>query len=377
MNSKTTRAHSELNRTKIDRRVFLGGSSALGVAGTLGFGVRSAATQENKRVISIITQQFLTNDLLPMVNKAADASVENLPFVSATDSLAKLLAPGGTARYDLLVFVTQFATAPLLGQKEGDEKLQPLDLNLIPNARKLLPGIVQNDVVVRAGKTYMVPVFWGYDSVLYNSTKISPEDLDSWALIFDDKFAGRIAWRDDALGMFLAAGLYLGIADPVAMTDNELKEVTKFLIAKKKNIRTMWSKFGEAVNLISSGEVNAMYGTIAMRTALNNQGIKAASAWPKEGLITWTQSGFIPKDAPNPKVAHRVINALISKEYGEKVMLETQYPSVSSEAAALLSPEQRRSFGLDIHERGVKTYTLSFPAKMDGWLEAWNTVKST
>jgi spermidine/putrescine transport system substrate-binding protein len=362
-------------RTTIDRRAFIGGS--LAAAGALDLAVGNAAiAQENKRVISIVSQQYLTETLKPVVEKASDTTLENLPFVSSTDSLAKLLAPGGTSRYDFLVFTTQFARAPLMGEKAGAEKIQPLDFSLIPNAGKLLPGFVKDDVVERNGKPYMVPIFWGYDSVLYNAAKVAPEEADTWALIFDDKYAGRIAWRDDALGMFLAAGLYLGIADPAAMSDADIKEVARFLTAKKKNVRTMWSKFAEAVNLISSGEVNAMYGLIPMRPALSKQGIKAASSFPKEGLIVWTQSAFIAKDAPNPKVAHRVINALISKDYGEKAMLETQYPSASAEAAAVLSPEQRRSLGVVVFERGVKTYMLKFPARMDNWLEAWNTIKA-
>lgn len=361
-------------RAKIDRRTFVGGS--LAAVGALDISIGDAVAQENKRVISIVSQQYLTETLKPMVEKASDATIENLPFVSSTDSLAKLLAPGGTSRYDFLVFTTQFARAPLMGEKAGAEKIQLLDFSLIPNANKLLPGFVKDDIVERDGKPYMLPIFWGYDSVLYNSAKVAPEEADTWALIFDDKYAGRIAWRDDALGMFLAAGLYLGIADPAAMSDSDIKEVAKFLTAKKKNIRTMWSKFAEAVNLISSGEVNAMYGLIPMRPALIKQGIKAASSFPKEGLIVWTQSAFIAKDAPNPKAAHRVINELISRDYGERAMLETQYPSASGEAAALLSSEQRRSLGVDVFERGVKTYTLKFPARMDNWLEAWNTVKA-
>ena len=161
------------------------------------------------------------------------------------------------------------------------------------------------------------------------------------------------------------------------MGDSEIQEVAKFLTAKKKNIRTMWSKFGEAVNLMSSGEIDTMYGLIPMRPALAKQGIKSASSFPKEGLITWTQSGFIPKDAPNPGAAHRVINALLSKDYGQKVMIETNYPSASAEAAAMFPPDERRGLGLDINERGVKVYPLRFPTKMDRWLESWNIVKST
>jgi spermidine/putrescine transport system substrate-binding protein len=363
------------NHTIIDRRSFIGASAALGVAGALGIDARAQGVANSERVTNIISQQFLTDNLVPLVEQEANVKLESMPFVSSTDSLSKLMAPGGTSRFDLMIFTTQFGRTPLLGRKAGDEKLQPLNLDLIPNAKKLLPGIVQNDVVEREGKTYMIPVFWGFDAPLYNSGKISLEEADSWALLFDDKYAGRIAWRDDAFGMFLAAGLYLKIEDPVAMSDSQIAEVAKFLTAKKKNIRTMWSKFGEAVNLMSSGEIDTMYGLIPMRPALANQGIKAASSFPKEGLITWTQSGFIPKDAPHPAAAHRVINALLSMEYGEKVMIETQYPSASAEAGTKFSPDQRRALGLDINERGVKVYPLRFPTKMDRWLESWNIVK--
>ena len=196
-------------------------------------------------------------------------------------------------------------------------------------------------------------------------------------MLFADKYAGKVAWRDEAHQMFIAAGLHLGIADPVNMDEGQIKEVTRFLISKKKIARTMWSKFGEAVSLLASGEVYALYGWIPMRTALQKQGMKALNNWPSDGLLTWAQAGFIPKNAANAKAAHRVINAFLTKEYGQKLALETQYPTTSGEVAATFSPEDRRKLGLDIVERGVKVYLLGWPPSMDRWLEAWNTVKSS
>ena len=160
------------------------------------------------------------------------------------------------------------------------------------------------------------------------------------------------------------------------MDESELKEITRFLIDRKKNVRTMWTKFGEAVNLVSSGEVWAMYGWIAMRAALQRQNLNVTNNWPTDGLLTWNQSGFVPKDAPHGAAAERVINAMLSKEYGQKLTEVTNYPSTSAEVAGLFGPEDQRRLGFDIVDRGVKLYGLDFPVNIDKWVESWNTIKT-
>jgi spermidine/putrescine-binding protein len=224
----------------------------------------------------------------------------------------------------------------------------------------------------------MLPIIWGYDSVIYNADKIPTDapETQSWGVLFNDKYAGRIAWRDDAHGMILTAGLFMGMADPAAMSASDLKEVAKFLTAKKKNVRTMWSTFGSAVSLMSSGEVWAMYGWIPMRAALQKQGMNVTNNWPKDGLLIWSQGAFIPKDTANAKGSHAVINAYLEKDVGHRLAMDTNYPSTSREISGAFSRDERKKLGLDVVERGVKVYPLKFPTAMDQWLEAWNTVKS-
>jgi spermidine/putrescine-binding protein len=359
---------------EIDRRSLIAGSAAAGAAALLG-GVPALA--DDKPVTAIMPGPFIPDAVRLLIEKKAATKVENAPYVSPTDTLAKLLAPGGTSRYDLMISVTPFVRNPILGAKSGDEKVAPLDLSLIPNAVKIM-DLFKPDIITRDGKTYMLPVVWGYDSVIYNADKIPPEDslTQSWGVLFDDKYAGHIAWRDDAHGMILTAGLHLGMSDPAALSASDLKKVTGFLTEKKKNVRTMWSTFGSAVSLMSSGEVWAMYGWIPMRAALQKRGMNVTNNWPKEGLLIWSQGAFIPKDSPNAKASHAVINAYLDTEVGKTLAAETNYPTTSAEISGAFSPEERRKLGLDIVERGVKVYPLKFPTAMDQWLEAWNTVKS-
>jgi spermidine/putrescine-binding protein len=358
----------------LDRRSLMLGSAALGAASMMGAGVTFA---DDKPVVAVMPGVFIPDAVRPLIEKKAGTKVQNAPYVSPTDTLAKLLAPGGTSRYDLMISVTPFVRNPILGAKSGDEKVAPLDLSKIPNAAKIM-DLFKGDIVTRDGKTYMLPVIWGYDSVIYNADKIPTNDptTQSWGVLFNDKYAGHIAWRDDAHSMILAAGLSLGIPDPANMSAADLKKVTSFLIGKKKIVRTMWATFGSAVSLMSSGEVWAMYGWIPMRAALQKSGMNVTNNWPTDGLLIWSQGAFIPKDSSNAAGAEAIINAYLDTDVGKALAAATNYPTTSKEISGMFSPEERRKLGLDIVERMVKVYPLKFPSRMDQWLEAWNTVKS-
>jgi spermidine/putrescine-binding protein len=361
------------------RRTFIKRSAYLGVGSTLAvnssFNVLHAASD---KVLAIMPGVFLPKEGRPIVESLSGANVENAPYVSSTDTLAKLMAPGGTKNYDLMISLTQFVKGPALGKNEGDERLHALDMGKIPNAKNLMP-LFQKDIVSRNGKTYMIPIVWGYDSVVYNTDHIPENDAltQSWGVLFDDKYKGKIAWRDDAHGMIMAAALHQGHSDPVNMSNGDLKEIKNFLTDRKKNVRTMWSKFGEAVGLMSSGEVWAMYGWIAMRRVLQSQGLNVTNNWPTDGLLIWNQSGFIPKDSPNAAASERVINAMLSTEFGAKLTEVTNYPSTSGKVAELYNEKEKRKLGFDVTDRGVKLYGLHQPASIDQWIEAWNEIKAS
>jgi spermidine/putrescine transport system substrate-binding protein len=378
MKKSITDVTRSISQRGSDRRTFLKTASVAGLGGlaasTLPY---SPVFAQAKKVVAIMPGVFMPDAARPIVEQMSGVKVENAPYVSPTDTLAKLMAPGGTKNYDMMVSLTQFVKGPALGENDGDERLHALDMSKIPNAQNLMP-LFKKDIVTRAGKTYMIPVVWGYDSVIYNADKIPTDDTltQSWGVLFDDKYKGKVAWRDDAHGMIMAAALHRGHPDPVAMDASDLKDLTAYLIDRKKNVRTMWTKFGEAVNLVSSGEVWAMYGWIAMRAVLQKQGLNVTNNWPTDGLLTWNQSGFVPKDSPNAANAEAVINAMLSTEYGQKLTEVTNYPSTSAKVAALFSAADKRKLGYDLVDRGLKLYGLNFPANIDKWVESWNIIKT-
>jgi spermidine/putrescine transport system substrate-binding protein len=363
----------------MNRRDFLGCSAlaAAGLAGGAGGLGIASAWAEQKSISAVMPGVIMTDKTRAIINKATGIKVENVPYVSPTDTVAKLLAPGGTSRYDLMISNTFFVKGPILGAKAGDEKVRPFDLNEVTNANDL-QKLFKDDMQTRDGKVYTIPIFWGYDSPLIRIDHIPEKDpvTQSWGVLFADKYAGKTALRDDAYQSIMVTGLHLGHKDPAAMTKSDLNEVKKFLISKKKNFRTLWTKFGEAVNLMSSGEVWAMYGWMPMRAALQRDGFKVVNAWPSEGLLVWNHAAFIPKDTPNAEMTEQVVNAMLSPDFGITLARDLSYGPVTKKALAAFSKEDQHRLGIDVPSRGVKLYQLKWPSDMNAWIETWGAFKA-
>jgi len=363
--------------TSIERRKFLALSGAVAASAMMEFGIDRPASAAGESIVGIMPGVVLPKGAREIVEGTTGVKVENAPYVSPTDTVAKLLAPGGTSRYDLMISVTEFVKGPVLGQKAGDEKVRPFDMAKIPNATDLQP-VFKQQVQVRAGKTLMIPIFYGFDSPLFRTDLVSEQDArtQTWGLLFDDKYAGKTALRDDAYQSIVVTALTLGHPNPATMSIGDLAEVKKFLISKKKNFRTLWTQFGEAVNLMSSGEVIAMYGWMPMRAALQRNGVKVTNAWPKEGVLLWNQAAFIPKDSPHAEASEKVVNAMLSSEFGVALAKESNYGPVTQKAIAAFSTDEQKKLGLDVTTRGAKLYSMQWPSDMNAWIEAWGAFKA-
>ena len=81
----------------------------------------------------------------------------------------------------------------------------------------------------------------------------------SWGLLFDERYKGKIAWYDDASTMLPVTGLYLGFKDPWNQTDAQLKQAQKFLVSKKRFVRTIWSSETALWQAFGSGDLWIAY----------------------------------------------------------------------------------------------------------------------
>jgi spermidine/putrescine transport system substrate-binding protein len=364
-----------IDRLTIGRRDLLGGASAAAAVSLLGIPATTSA-QQAQPVDTLGIGALFTPILKPIIEREANVRLNNGPFQSSVDAVSRLTAPGGT-QFDLIISTYDFSKPVVMGERVGDERSQPIRGDLVPNLSNI-NDVSQRALSSRDGKLYIVPICWGFDTVLFNRDVVPEGDAytQSWGMLFEDKYAGRIAWWDTPLNMPMVAGLYLGHDNPDLMDRKDLDEVAKFLISKKKNVRTIFGSLAQGTNLLANGEVVASYGLVTMRAELEQKGVNVAGAWVKEGVLSLIQSGYIPKSSKRPEAVCAVLNAMLDKSYSGALTRACGYLSTSKLAQEDFTPDERRHYGFGIFDGTIKHYPQKMPPNMSSWIEAWSKVKS-
>lgn len=235
-------------------------------------------------------------------------------MLNEADALAKIRAGG---RFDLF--------RPYVGWvKYFSENgyVQPWDTSLIPNFKHLNPFMIKAGQY--QGKQYGIPEDWGFDAILYRKDKVHPK-ANSWSLLYDDRYGGKIAWYDDPVENLTIAGMVLGFKDPWNQTSAQLQQSQKFLLSKKHLVRTIWSSETDLWQVFGSGDV-----WIAL--AWPNDWVQMKKKHPvvymhpsvgKQKPIAWVGMFMQLKGTPRPDLASAYVNAWSSKSSAE--WLENNY----------------------------------------------------
>jgi spermidine/putrescine-binding protein len=200
--------------------------------------------------------------------------------------------------------------------------VEPWDTSRISNFRHLNPFMAKAGQY--QGKQYGIPDDWGFDAVLYRTDKVKPT-APSWSLIFDDGYAGKIAWFDD-IGMITVAGMHLGVKDPWNQTNAELDRTKNFLVSKKHVVRTYWSSETDLWQSFGAGDVWIAYAWPNDWVQMKKKGLPVVYMHPsvgKEKPVAWVGMFMLLKDTPRPNLAHAFVDAWSTK--ASAVWLENNY----------------------------------------------------
>jgi spermidine/putrescine-binding protein len=264
--------------------------------------------------------------------------------------------------------------------------LEPLDLDKIPNFKKIDPAILrmsEGNMTVD-GVWYSCPFVWGTINLMYNADRIANPPT-SWLDMLKDEYKGKCAIPNDYPGVLSIWGrVATGTSTPNWMTHEELDKTVAFLIKmKKEHLRTIASSYGELVDLLAREEV------------IIAQGFEPVAAWvgesplikwvyPKEGALSFIEGFSIGRGTPNADVDHALINNALSVE-GQLAGAEFNgMPVVIGEAVPLLSEWNRNAYPYDDVEGFFATKATVDPmyylesdgvhATWDEYIDAWERV---
>lgn len=305
----------------------------------------------------------------PFVADAKKLGIELRPtFYSSSDEMVAKLRGGGTKLYDMIVPVQHYAK--LLAD---NDLIEPMDRAKLTNLKEVFPEFVGTHHWEFAGRFYGVPFVWGANAMAYNRKVMG--EVDTMNVLFDPKWKGRIAMRDEPEDSIGVAALKLGIKKPFEMDEKALAEVKKLLISQKPLLRAYWKNVADVQNMLASGEVVVAWTFLAVIAPLRKAGVDAGWVWPQEGALGWNEAIAAVRGTRNKPLVEEWANRTISADYGEMMAKETRYAPTSKAAVSRLDPKLVADLGIDIKSLSRLVFK-EIPANKARWNEIWNEVKN-
>ena len=310
------------------RRMFLKKTGIGGIGlSILGLSVIStlnscASDKDKKKILNFIATGTMTMSSWEQLKEDLNIS---LTFIDNGNDVGPVIGSmlHGTASTDYDIAGNLGGTERELAQAG---KILPWDMSKIPNWEQTWQWIKNIDSTKVNGKRFGLPVIANADSVIYNYEKIG-RIVDSYDIIFDHQFKGRVAMEDAWVNSVIFTAIYLKgndlhpIDDPGDLTVDELEFVMEFLIKHKKDgqFKTFWNGWETGVRLIKSQEVWAMTGWEPIVYEGQKSGLDIRYAEPKEGYEGWTNNLLLHAGSKDKGVideVHQFANWLMGGYYG-------------------------------------------------------------
>jgi spermidine/putrescine-binding protein len=296
-------------------------------------------------------------------------------YMGSSDELVAKLRGGSASNYDVISpssdVATMIASAGLVA---------PLELSRIPTYNQLSSKLTSMPLVRVTGKIYGIPFTWGPNPLIYDTTAFA-QPPDTWNVMWDPKYRGKISAWDDLSTVYMAAQI-LGYDKPdpnqlYKLSDAQLDAVKKKLLELKPNIRKMWSTGGELTNLFQNHEVVAAMGWPLNTVELKKKNFPVGEIIPKENTTGWIDHLMITAASENKELAYRFLEYMIQAKTQKLVADVTNYVPANPQAAQLMTAEQRQGLHLDdVDSYQKRIYFWQDVPRRAKYNEIWNEVKA-
>lgn len=213
----------------------------------------------------------------------------------------------------------------------SEDLIAKLDKNNIPNFKYIIDYCKNRDF--DPDNAYSVPYMWGTVGILYNKTMVDANDVKSWNVLWDKKYAKKIYMYDsvrDAVGIALKK---LGYSMNTRNKD-ELYAARDALIAQKPLVLAYAGDDVKDKMISNNAALALVYSGDAIECMTNNKDL--AYSVPEEGSNLWFDNMVVLKNSPNKEAAELFINYLCRPDIAAKNAEYIGYSSPNSEAMKTL-----------------------------------------
>ena len=238
----------------------------------------------------------------------------------------------GAGKYDVIL-----VSDALLPRMIDQKLVQEINKEKIPNISQMDEEYL--NLEIDPDNKYSVPYMFGTVGLIYNKDVVK-EDVDSWDILWDEKYKDKIFMFDtyrDTIGVALKKlGYSLNSTDPA-----QIEEAKQLLLEQRKTVNPIYG-VDNGTTMIPAGETDI--NMIWSGEGLNLQAEYPNLVYvvPKEGANFWIDSLCIPSNAKNVEGAEKFINFVSDKESALRIADEIGYTTPNKEARAE-QPEEVRN----------------------------------
>lgn len=223
---------------------------------------------------------------------------------------------------------------------------------------------------------YSVPYCWGTVGILYNKTMVD-EPVDSWSILWDEKYADSILMQDSVRDAFMVA-LKLNGNSMNTLDETELAAARDLLIEQKPLVQAY--VIDQVRDKMIGGEaaLGVIYSGEAIYTQRENPDLEYVV--PKEGTNVWIDSWVVPKNAPNKENAEKFIDFMCRGDIALKNFEYITYSTPNEAARELIEDEALKNSQIafpDLSQySNLETFTYLGEEGDALYNEMWKEVKS-
>lgn len=257
-----------------------------------------------------------------------------------------------------------------------NDLLAEINYDNIPNVKNIGQTYMDKSREFDPENKYSVPYCWGTVGILYNKTMMD-EPIDSWSVLWDDKYRDNILMQDSVRDAFGVTLKYLGYS--LNSTDlDELTAAMNLLIEQKPLVQAYVVDQVRDKMIGNEAAIGVIYSGEAIYTQKENPDLEYII--PKEGSNIWIDSWVIPKNAENKENAEAFINFLCRPEIALMNFDFITYSTPNTEARKLIEDEEIRNSTIAFPEDSELEHCETFHYLGDEadavYMELWNKVKS-
>ena len=254
--------------------------------------------------------------------------------------------------------------------------LAEINFDNVPNLKNIGQRYMDKSREFDPENKYSVPYCWGTVGILYNKTMVD-EPIDSWSILWDDKYRDNILMQDSVRDAFGVTLKYLGYS--LNSTDlDELTEAMNLLIVQKPLVQAYVIDQVRDKMIGNEAAIGVIYSGEAIYTQNENPDLEYVI--PKEGSNIWIDSWVIPKNAEHKENAEAFINFLCRPDIALMNFDYITYSTPNTAARELIEDEHIRSsktaFPDDSELEHCETFHYLGDEADAVYMDLWNKVKS-